>query len=93
MGRGLIGRIDQETSLALLRRLPSIALAAVTRPIGAKAQPHASLLERCRHSAQEGVIVFVLIRFEFEITRDPAQAFISNSFDKFPHEAVIGLPC
>ena len=92
MGRGLIGRIDQETSLALLRRLPSSALAAITHPIGAKAQPHAPLLKRFRHPAQESVIVFVLIRLEIEITRDPAQGFISDSFDKFPHKAVIGLP-
>ena len=41
-----IGRIDQETSLALLPRLPSSALAAITHPIGAKAQPHALCVPR-----------------------------------------------
>ena len=74
-----------ETSLTLLPPLPSSALAAITHPIGAKAQPHAPLLKRFRHPAQESVIVFVLIRLEIEITRDPAQGFISDSFDKFPH--------
>ena len=28
--------------------------------------------------------MFVLIRLEIEITRDLAQGFISDSFDKFP---------
>jgi hypothetical protein len=61
-------------------------------PIGAKSQRHAPSLQRCCHPAQETVIVFVLIRLKIEITRDPAQGFISDRFDKFPHKAVIGLP-
>src|ERR1700738_3301004 len=61
-------------------------------PIGAKSQRHAPLLQRCCDPAQETVIVFVLIRLKIEITRDPAQGFISDPFDKFPHKAIIGLP-
>jgi hypothetical protein len=35
-------------------------------------------------------LVWINVRLEIEITRDPAQGFISDSFDKFPHKAVIG---
>jgi hypothetical protein len=45
-----------------------------------------------RYPAQERVIVFVLIRLEIEVTRDPGQRFIPDPFDEFPHKAVIGLP-
>ena len=76
-------------ALANAPRLSSAALPSIMHPIGAKSQRHAPLLQRCGHPAQKTVIVFVLIRLKIEITRDPAQGFISDPFDKYPHKAVI----
>ena len=46
----------------------------------------------CCHTAQELVVVFILLGFEVKIAGDLGHARITNSFHIHPQEPVVGVP-
>jgi len=65
---------------------------AITHAIGTKTHEHRSFVEPCRHTAQELVVVFILVGLKIKIAGDLSHARVANPFHIHPHEPVVGVP-